>query len=388
MTLSGRKRIALLGILILLFSLLPRADVKVLGASSDTGRADLSEIETAVIRNLKEKIPEPAFGAQSEWTVFCLARSGFLSADDPYFASYYEAVKSAAKSKLSSTRSTENSRLILALSAIGKSAENVGGANLLQPYSDFDWIKKQGVNGAAFTLLAFDSAAYDTPDKQLREQCIAHILSEEKEGGGFALMGDVADCDITSMVLTALRPYRDRPEVAAAAKRAIKALSEMELPDGNFITLSYGTSVPTASSTAQVVTALSAWGIDADTDPRFRKEEGSVVDALLSFYVDDEDGPGFMNALPGSSDMSTTAGKRDPIASYQCAYALEAYRRFKEGRPALYDFSDITIEKAEPVREVRHETLILCLGGGACLVFAALFVFLLRWRRKRASAAS
>ena len=369
--------------LVLLVLLLPREQV--LGASSNQKEELLRTAENATLEKLKEDHPEPAYGAECEWTVFSLARSGALPPDDPYFSAYYEALKSSAKGKFSSTRSTENSRVILALSAIGKSAENVNGVNLVKPYADAEWVGKQGVNGEAFALLAMDAGGYDTPDGNFRDACIQRILAQEKPGGGFALMGDVADSDITSMVLTALAPYREREDVAAAGERAIAALSEMELPDGNFITLSFATSFPTASSAAQVLVALSAWGIDADTDPRFKKSEGSVVDALLSFYVDAEDGPGFMNAKPGTNDQSTTAGKRDPIASYQGAYALTAYRRFKEGRPALYDFSDVTIEKAEPAKE-GHAALFIGIIAGAVIVCVLVVLLLRRKSGKRTAA--
>ena len=63
---------------------------------------------------------------------------------------------------LHKSKSTDNSRLIIALSSIGKDATAVGDWNLIKPYDDFSWIKKQGINGAIFALIALDSNNYQT----------------------------------------------------------------------------------------------------------------------------------------------------------------------------------------------------------------------------------
>ena len=70
-------------------------------------------------------------------------------------------------------KSTENSRLILALSSIGKDARKVGNWDLVEAYSTngFNWIKKQGINGPVFALIALDTRNYETTDATLRKQC-------------------------------------------------------------------------------------------------------------------------------------------------------------------------------------------------------------------------
>lgn len=112
---------------------------------------------------LKTAVPEPDFGSlDGDWIVFGLARAGADLSDD-YFERYYSAVEAAvqaADGKLDENRYTEYSRLILALTAIGRDPQNVGGYDLLLPLADLKKTTAQGVNGAAFALLALDCGDY------------------------------------------------------------------------------------------------------------------------------------------------------------------------------------------------------------------------------------
>ena len=74
---------------------------------------------------LKSAVPEPGFGSlDGDWIVFGLARAG-ADLSDGYFDRYYTAVEAAvqaADGTLDENRYTEYSRLILALTAIGKTS--------------------------------------------------------------------------------------------------------------------------------------------------------------------------------------------------------------------------------------------------------------------------
>ena len=106
---------------------------------------------------LKKATPEPAFGSlNGDWTVFGLARSG-VKVDEAYYEAYYKNVVEAVTERggtLSETKYTEYSRLVLALTAIGRDVRDVGGYDLLMPLADLDRATLQGVNGAIFALLA------------------------------------------------------------------------------------------------------------------------------------------------------------------------------------------------------------------------------------------
>ena len=296
--------------------------------------ADTQNIQSTlntVLKRMSETVTEPQFGTiAGEWSVLCLARSGFYDKDSTYFSDYYnrivDTVNEIAEDNgaLHKVKSTENSRLILALSAIGRDAQKVGNYNLLEPYNDFHWVKKQGLNGTIFALIALDTNDYQTADASIRQQCIDFILEKELEGGGWALSGNKPDADMSAMALQSLAGHRDNTNVNSAVERGISALSEMQNENGGYS--SWGT--VNSESIAQVITACTALGIDPDTDERFMKN-GSAVDALLSFY-------------DNSSEMfSHTLGDGgNAMATDQCSYALIAYLRYLNGENALYDMTD------------------------------------------------
>lgn len=285
-----------------------------------------------------EKLGTPSVGAiGGEWMVIGLARSGrTVPGVEDYYQKAVEYVQQSIDpdtGRLHKAKSTDNSRMILALTAIGKDVTNVGGYNLLQGLSDFEYVKYQGNNGPIWALLALDSGNYPVPSggTTTRQALIDEILSVQTSDGGWAISGDRADSDMTGMALTALAPYYKKdPTVKQAIDKAIARLSEMQDDDGGFST-TYGDGkyIATSESTAQVLTALSALGIDADTDSRFIKNGGSVVDALLRYYVN---GGGFKHVMDGEIDGMGTE---------QAYYALTAYYRFLSGKTNLYDMTDI-----------------------------------------------
>ena len=298
---------------------------------------DISEILADTLAQLAIKVPEPTFGTLvGEWTVLCLARGDYFTKDDPYFAGYYSRIEAAVQENASSVgkngalpraKSTENSRWIVALSAIDKDATDVAGWNLIAPYEDFNWIKKQGINGPIWALIALDTASYQTADPTIRQQCLDHILEKQLEDGGWALTGKVSDPDITAMTLQALYPYRDRPEIKKAAGEGFACLSAMQQADGGYAT--FGDS--NSESCAQVIVACATWGINPDTDSRFVKNGKSVLDSLLTHYEESE--KGFKHIM---------AGGVDAMATDQGTYALIAYRRLCSGQSPLYVMNDVT----------------------------------------------
>ncbi|MDR1158225.1 MAG: S-layer homology domain-containing protein [Oscillospiraceae bacterium] len=281
------------------------------------------------------RVPEPTFGM--EWSVLALARAEYPAPG--YYSGYFDKivahVRQNGNAQLDRSRVTENARLILALSALGLEATDVGGHNLLTPMADLSFITRQGINGPVFTLLALDTKAYEIPaddsaaDPATRGKMIDYILNREiqkgtKEAGGFALSGSVPDPDMTGMVLQTLSPYRDQPPVAAAIDRALAALSDMQEDDGGFS--SWG--AVNVESISQVIVALTALDIDPTADPRFIKRNGDPVTALLRFAVGSG---GFRHTQTGEvSDMATDQG----------TYALTAYDRFRKGKNSLYDMRD------------------------------------------------
>lgn len=316
-------------------------------AAEETPREaqDVSAILDATMAQMAATVTAPAFGTTAgEWTVLSLARGGHYTKDNAYFTDYYarivETVNETAASvdmngALHANKSTENSRLIVALSSIGKDATSVGNWDLVEAYSanGFDWIKKQGLNGTIWALIALDSHNYATSDTTIRQQCVDAILAAQHNDGGWALTANLtyaSDPDVTGMALQALYPYRSQAAVAAACEEAFTCLSEMQLDDGGFAS----GGIPNAESAAQVIVACTTWGINPDTDSRFVKNDQSVVDALLTHYVEAE---AAFKHVAGATETNA-------MATDQSCYALVAYDRLLNNQPALYDYSDVTFD--------------------------------------------
>ena len=328
------------------------AKVTVAGAAApETPRQpqDVSAVLNATLAMQAATVTEPAFGTNfGEWTVFGLARGGYYANDSQYFADYYDRIveyvnTTAAKLNLNGAldknKSTDNSRLIMALASIGKDATSVGNWDLVEPYSanGINWIKKQGMNGTIWTLIALDCGNYETSDPTIRQQCVDSILSMQHNDGGWSLVTAKAkpsNVDITGMTLTALYPYRDQPEVAAACETAFNWLSEAQLDNGGF---PYGTG-ETSESCVWAIVACTTWGINPDTDPRFIKNGYSAVDNLLTYYLEDE----------AKFEHGRGAGA-NAMATDQATYGLVAYDRLIKGKTVLYDYSDVVFEEGTTV---------------------------------------
>ncbi|MDD4121962.1 MAG: S-layer homology domain-containing protein, partial [Eubacteriales bacterium] len=292
---------------------------KHIDVSNDIGRAS---------RYLVKTVSNPMISAVGgEWTILGLARSGVETPED-YYERYYENVVSELKLKsgnLTKVKYSEYSRLILALTAIGRDVTNVGGYNLTEKLSDYNNVIKQGINGPIFALLALDSGDYEIPQaasvtvQTTRELLIDYILKKEITDaagvkGGFSLSDGTPDADITGMSLQALAKYKSMPEVKAAIDRGLEALNRMQSADGSFKTA--GTE--NSESIVQAIVAKSMLGVDAANN----------VDALMKYCNKD------------GSIRHTIAGGADLMATEQGLYALAAYERYINSKNSLYDMAD------------------------------------------------
>ena len=289
-----------------------------------------------------ESLGTPDVGSiGGDWMALGLARSD-RKVSEEYYAHVVKFVEENvdANGRLDKNKSTENSRIILALTSLGYDVTNVAGHNLFEGLTDMSFVKKQGINGPFWALVALDSHDYELPagGDVSRETLLETILSRQTKDGGWTLAGETADADMTGMALTALAPYYDTDaKVKSAVDKALAMLSETQLSDGSFGSID-GSS---AESCAQVVSALSALGINPHTDERFIKNGISVVDALCNF------------ALKNGGFQHIMDGKTDGMATEQSYYALAAYFRMLEGKTDLFDMSDVEIANpAETVEEL------------------------------------
>ena len=276
-----------------------------------------------------------------EWAVLGQARAK-VPLSEAYIAAYYEKVVAYVRKNMGADGVlrdpeshnpviTDNERIALALTAIGKDPANVGGKNLLAALQDKDIMKvtdtsNTDINGLVMGLLALNSRNYTSDTSWL----VQAVLAQQNEDGSWSASADtksVGDVDMTAMALQALAPYyKDggNETVNTAVNKALQWLSDKYK----------GTGYTSAESCAQVVIALSALNLDANTDARFTKTvEGktlSVLGNLLQYRVAKNGGFKHQFADKAVNEMATE----------QALCAMAAYARFTEKANALYDMTD------------------------------------------------
>ena len=271
-----------------------------------------------------------------EWLTIGLARSG-RTVPAGYYDNAVAYVKkniNAETNRLDKNKSTDNARLILALTAISKDVTDVGGYDLLAGLDDMKYIKRQGTNGPVWTLIALDSHDYTPAGSVTRDQLVETILSLQKDSGAWYInsTNKTDDVDMTAMAIQSLAPYYETNDaVKTAVDKALTWLGTMQKADGSFAEMAGAAS--SSESTAQVLVALCAMGIDPTADVRFVKNSFHVLDGLLTFYT----GTAFKHQ---ESDATV-----DQMATEQSYYALTAYMRLVGGQTALYDMTDVACGK-------------------------------------------
>lgn len=291
---------------------------------------------------IQNNVPAPVVASdRGEWAVLGLARAG-VELSDAYIQAYYGKVVAYVQKNMGNDgvlvdpeshnpTVTDNERIILALTAIGKDPANVGDKNLLTALQNKDIMQVTNtsdtdINGLVFGLLALNSGNY-TQDSYWLVQA---ILTQQNADGSWSSSADtkpVGDVDMTAMALQALAPYYNEGGDATVNTAVDKALQ--------WLSAKYkGMGYTSAESCAQVVVALSALQLNANSDSSFVKTvDGaptSVLGDLLRYYLGE--GQGFKHAASGKT--------ADQKATEQALYAMAAYERYCRRTNALYDMTD------------------------------------------------
>ena len=298
--------------------------------------AELGKKADTIYKNTGDYLAKrgtPSVGSiGGEWMALGLARSG-RTVPEGYYDAVVKYVKDNIDSngRLDKNKATENARIILALTAIGKDVTNVDGHDLLAGLNEMSYLSKQGINGAIFTLIALDSHSYTPAGDVTRDKLVQVILDAQiSSDGGWSLDGKNADVDMTAMAIQALAAYyKSNSSAKKAVDKGLSWLSSVQQNDGGFT--SWGAA--NSESCAQVIVALTALGINPAKDSRFIKNGASVLDALCSFAVD---GGGFKHLATETS--------ANGMATEQGFYALVAYYRLLNGQSSLYDMADVKLE--------------------------------------------
>lgn len=295
---------------------------------------------------LTKKVSKPQVNSVGgEWLIMALARSE-QEVPKAYYENYYKEVEAYVKAHqgiLHDKKYTEYSRVILALTSIGKDPKNVAGYNLLTPLGDFNKSIWQGVNGPIFALIALDSYPYTMPVNKeakvqaTREMYIEEILKSQLADGGFALASTSAEPDMTAMALQALAKYTDNKKVAKAVNRGLKRLSLMQNEKGGYTYLGKENS----ESVIQVIMALCELGIDIN-DSRFVKNGYTLLDNLMTFRKSDGS---FIHA---KGDLES-----DGMATEQALYAMVNLRRIQNKQNSFYNMKDVKTSKTQKKKKFK-----------------------------------
>jgi len=284
-----------------------------------------TQARDAVLTYLMNSVTAPTVNpVNGEWAVLALAR-GSANVPAGYFDAYINRVRQTLQNNGGTLPGpiTEYARVVIALSALGADVANFYGHNLLLPLADFYEVTAQGINGAIFTLIAFDTRDWEIPQiadtnaQITRQRLIDFILGSEITDGGFHLNPNFTTPmpDITAMALQALAPYQSQEAVAGVISRGLIVLENATLAN--------------AGDAAQVVVARVTLGY----------APGNALDALLALQ---QQNGSFLHVAAGTGNRH--------MATEQAAYALVAYHRFANGQTALYDMSDV------PPRETGNGT--------------------------------
>ncbi|HZJ76998.1 MAG TPA: prenyltransferase/squalene oxidase repeat-containing protein [Oscillospiraceae bacterium] len=327
----NRKFISLVLILLLIISFTTPV-IAVSDSSLDSIIKDMTEY-------IYKTVPNPQVNSiGGEWAVLGLARSDYAIPEE-YYENYYKNVQSYVKScdgNLHDKKYTEYSRVILALTAIGKNPADVEGYNLLTPLGDYDRTIWQGLNGPIWALIALDSGNYPMPEnpeaktQATRNMYIQKILDLRLLDGGWSLSGGIdsgaeeSDPDITGMALQALSKYKDRDDVKEAIDGALMTMSDRQNNQGGYSSRN----VENIESSVQMIVALGELGIPIE-NPGFVKDGKNILDNLVNYYLK---GKGFSHTKEDSS--------LNQLSSEQGLYALVAAKRLRDGENSLYLMED------------------------------------------------
>lgn len=309
----------------------------------------------------------PAGTSVCDWVAMALALSGseehydaYRKALQAYVEEYY-----ALQGGLDPVKSTTYHRISLVVLALGGDPEHFGKKS---DGTDIDLIAdgtygfagtslgNQGLNGWIYALLSLDASGVEIPGQAnfTREDMLRAIVSAQEPDGGFGLAPGKSDVDISAMALQALAPYASScPEtVEAGISYLVNAMDE------NCRFSAYGEA--SAESSAQVILALCALGIDPEEDGRFSRGEANLLTALEAFRRED-----------GTYGHTPEDEKGNFLATAQVLLALRALEKFRSGEGWIFDFTDYTPPQGKTQNTPIYLAAAMAAAAGMiCIVIA------------------
>ena len=295
---------------------------------------------------------QSAGSTAGDWYPFGMAALGLEDDYAAYLATLRQNVRERydADGTLSDSKATEWHRVLLAALSCGADPERfclTEQGETVNLVNDGIFCRRnvgrQGLNGYIWALIALHTRDYPVPANaaNTEETLLSALLTKQLSDGGWTMLENTADTDLTAMALIALAPMADRsPEAGAAADAAVECLAALQLPDGGFASGGFAN----CESCAVVLAALCTAGVDVDTDARFVKNGRTVYDALLSYRLADGS---FTHAfISDPDDPAAVPEAPNDMSCQQALYALAAYHRFLTGGGSIFDFRASSLSDA------------------------------------------
>ncbi|PFB79205.1 cell wall anchor protein [Bacillus anthracis] len=278
-------------------------------------------------------------GIESDWVALGLSRSG---KNVPIEAklNYIKSATEKVEKRINRFSATDLARTIIMMNAMQADPTKVGEHNLVQKLYESD--KVNSVTGYTFALLAFDTKKYEVPvnSKWNRVALVDALLNAQHTDGGWTYdsassKDSASSVDVTGMVLSALAPYQDRPDVKPAVEKAVAYLYKEQLDNGGFS----ADGQENSNSVAQAIIGLS---LVKDVDQnRLHK----AVQNLLSYQLPN----GEFKWLPSDQNGSGMATEQ----------ALLALLQFKDLGKSIYDWSNVSVPEIDTKPNVDPENVVV-----------------------------
>ena len=238
---------------------------------------------------------------------------------------------------------TTYDKAILALTANGVDVTKLYPTNSNTPISAIALLNKAAKStspwSAPYTLAAYNQADFAGTERY-EQQLVNALLQAQQDDGSWDEWGTI---DTTANCIAGLAFYAKDSKVKAAIDKGVAYLAT-QLQDGGVYDGGYGAN---ANSTAMVIIALAAAGVDPANDARFTKNGISVVEGLMSFALKNNSGFGYTDNIT-YSDLATEQGFRALIALAQFQATGKAFN--------IYDFSTVKTQPSHATGAGETET--------------------------------
>ncbi|MGG0708100.1 DUF4430 domain-containing protein [Bacillus paramobilis] len=278
-------------------------------------------------------------GIESDWVALGLSRSE-KNVPIEMKLNYVKSVTEKVEKRINRFSATDLARTIIMMNAMQADPTKVGEHNLVQKLYESD--KVNSVTGYTFALLAFDTKKYEVPvnSKWNRVALVDALLNAQHTDGGWTYdsassKDSASSVDVTGMVLSALAPYQDRPDVKPAVGKAVAYLYKEQLENGGFS----ADGQENSNSVAQAIIGLS---LVKDVDQnRLHK----AMQNLLSYQLPN----GEFKWLPSDQNGSGMATEQ----------AFLALLQFKDLGKSIYDWSNVSVPEIDKKPNVDSENVVV-----------------------------